>query len=140
MTTFVNNAAYEIPGFYIGVLEANISMVVEATYQYTGVDVSAATGAGLVGPGALVPPASAGVAILGILQNNPQLAEAGQVMTSGVTKAVAGGTFAIGAILAVNSSGQLVAATSGQYGVAKALQAGVSGTIVSVFLFGYGKQ
>ena len=137
--TITNNAAYEIPSFYVGVLEANVDMSSESTWQYTGVDVAAASGAGLVGEAALVAPA-AGDPILGVLQNNPQLAESGQVMVAGVSKAQAGGTFAIGAILAVNSSGKFLAATSGQYGVAQALQSGVAGTIVSVLVRNYGKQ
>jgi hypothetical protein len=137
--TITNNAAYEIPKFNFGVLEANVDMSSEATWQYTLVDVAAASGAGLLGPAALVAP-SGGAAGLGVLQNNPQLAEAGTVMVHGVTKAQAGGTFSIGAILMCDSSGQLITATSGNFGVAKALQAGVSGTIVSVLLYGYGKQ
>jgi hypothetical protein len=78
--------------------------------------------------------------MLGVLQNNPAIAEAAIVVTDGVSKALAGGTFAIGAILTVNAAGQFVTAASGNYGCAKALQNGASGTIVSVFLKNYGKQ
>lgn len=136
--SITNNAAYEIPDFYIGVLEANVDMSVASTWQYTGVSVGAASGAGLLGTAALVAPASAGVAILGVLQNNPQLAEAGAVMAAGVSKVKAGGTFAIGDLLMVNSSGLFVLATTGNYAVAKALQAGVSGIVVSAYLQNYG--
>lgn len=137
--TITNNAAYEIPDFYVGNLEANVDMSVESTWQYTGVDVAVASGSGLLGTAALVAPAS-GAAILGVLQNNPALAEAGNVMISGVSKVKAGGSFSIGQVLAVNASGLFIAAASGNYGVAKALQAGSSGIYVSVLLFGYGKQ
>ncbi len=136
----MSSVAYEIPSFYLGVLEANVDMSSESAFQYTGVQVAAASGTGVVGPAALVAPSGAGVAIIGILQNNPMLAEAGQVMVHGVSKALCGGTFAIGAILAVNSSGQMVAATTGQFGVAIALEAGVAGQIQSVLLLPLGKQ
>lgn len=135
----VNNAAYEIPDFYVGVLEANVDMSVEATWQFAAVDVAAASGAGLTGEAALVAPA-AGAAVLGILQNNPQLAEAGQVMCTGVSKAKAAAAFNPGTILMTNASGGLLTATTGNYGVAKALQVGASGTVVSVYLANYGKQ
>lgn len=137
--TIVNNAAYEIPDFYVGVLEANIDMSVESTYQFTGVDAGLASGAGLTGVAALTPPISAGASILGVLQNNPQLAEAGNVMCLGVSKVLAAGVYNIGDLLAVNSAGAFLKATSGQYAVAKALQLGVSGAVVSVYLSNYGK-
>jgi hypothetical protein len=138
--TITNNAAYEIPDFYIGLLEANVDMSVESTWQYTGVNVGAASGAGLLGTAALIAPVSSGVAILGVLQNNPQLGEAGAVMAAGVSKVKAGGTFAIGDILMVNSSGAFVLATTGKFGVARALQAGSSGIYVSAYIHNYGLQ
>lgn len=135
----VNKVAYEQPEMLFGVLEANVDMSSESTWQYSGVDAAAATGAGLTGPAALVAPA-AGAAILGVLQNNPQLAEAGTVMCLGVSKIRCTGTFAIGAILAVDATGGFLAATSGQFGVAKALEAGVSGIISCALIGSYGKQ
>lgn len=132
--TIVNNAAFEIPSFYIGVLEANVDMSVESTWQYAGVAVGAASGAGLLGPAALVAPASSGAAILGVLQNNPQLAEAGSVMCLGVSKVLCGGTFAIGAQLSVNAAGAFIAAASGNVICGVALRAGAAGTISSAYL------
>lgn len=137
--TITNNAAFEIPNFILGVLEANVDMSVEATWQFTAVDVAAASGSGLLGPSALVAP-TAGGGIIGILQNNPALAEAGQVFVSGVSKAQAAGTFTPGALLMVNGSGQFLLATAGNYAVAKALQTGAAGTVVSVLLGSFGKQ
>lgn len=137
--TVTNNAAYEIPNFYVGVLEANVDMSAEGTWQFSFVDVAPASGTGLLGPAALVAPA-AGAAGLGILQNNPLLAEAGQVMTQGISKAKAGGVFNPGDLLMTDGTGKLVAATSTNYAVAKALQVGANGTIVSVYLCNYGKQ
>jgi hypothetical protein len=135
--TITNNAAYEIPDFIVGNLEANVDMSLSSTWLYAGVAVGAASGVGLLGTAALVAP-SAGGNILGVLQNNPGLAEAGTVMVSGVSKVKAAGTFAIGALLAVNSAGAFVAAVSGDYAVAQALQAGVSGTIVSALIKNFG--
>lgn len=139
MTTPTNNAAYEIPCFYVGVLEANVDMSTEATWQFAFVDVGTATGTGLLGLGALVAPSAGGQAF-GVLQNNPLLAEAGQVMTLGVSKCKASGTFAAGAILKCAADGTVLAASTGSYGVAKALQPGVSGQITSVYVMPYGIQ
>jgi hypothetical protein len=132
-------AAYEIPGFALGVLPANIDMSVEATYQYTAVEVGPATGAGLSGA-AIVAPPSAGAACIGILQNNPQLGEAAAVMVSGVTKAQLGAGVGIGTKLMVkDSGGTLIAATSTNFAIARALENGVSGDIIAVLLLRDGK-
>lgn len=150
--TVTDNAAFEIPDFYVGVLEPNVDMSVESTWQYTGVAVVSASAAGLTGLSALGSPVSSGAVILGVLQNNPALnpssnqngaiagAEAGTVMTSGISKAKAGGTVAAGQILAVTTAGTFVTAASGNYGVAMALQPSSAGLIFSVFLANYGKQ
>src|SRR4051812_49179898 len=98
--------AYEIPSFYVGVFVADIDMSVEATYQYAGVCVYTAVstqGTGF-GPAALIPPSGTSVPIIGVLQNNPQQGEAGNVMVQGVTKAQAGGSFNVGALLMTTST------------------------------------
>jgi hypothetical protein len=133
-----NKAPYEIPSFYVGVIEANSDMSSESVNQFSPVDVVAASGSGVVGPAALATCAD-GAAALGILQNNPLIAEAGHVMTLGISKARLGGTVSIGNLLMV-ASAKLVVATGGNFAVAKALMAGVSGDIVSVYLCNYGKQ
>lgn len=133
--------AYEIPSFYVGVLPADIDMSVEATYQYSGVCVYTAVstqGTGF-GGAALIPPSGTSVPIIGVLQNNPQQGEAGQVMVQGVTKAIAGGSFNIGALLMVTSSGQFVLATSTNYAVAVALEKAASGDITTILLQRNGK-
>jgi hypothetical protein len=135
--SIVNKVAYEQPEMLIGVLEANVDMSSESTWQYSAVDVAAATGSGLTGPAALVACAD-GAAMLGVLQNNPQLAEAGTVMSEGISKIKCGGTFAIGDLLMV-SGGAFVLATTGNYAVAKALEAGVSGIIACAYLGTFGK-
>jgi len=137
-------SAYEIPSFYLGALPANIDMSGLATNpskQYQAVDVGAATGAGILEPAALIAVLAAGGKSIGILQNNPQLGEAGSVMVHGVSKALLGaGGATVGAVLAVDASGNLVAAASGNYGVAVALQAGASGQVIAVLLLQLGKQ
>jgi hypothetical protein len=141
--------SYEIPDFYVGVLPADIDMSAQPnanedpTYQYTGVCVWTAvstTGTG-IGGAALVPPGSTSSPIIGVLQNNPQLGEAGQVMIQGVTKAAAGGTFQIGNLLACNSSGKFVLWSSGStYAVAVALETAASGDITTILMLRNGKQ
>lgn len=134
--------SYEIPNFFVGVFPADIDMSTEATYQYTGVCVYTAasvTGTG-VGGAALCPPVSTSTPIIGVLQNNPQQGEAGTVMVQGVTKAVAGGNFSIGALLMVNSAGKFVTATSTNYAVAVALENASTNDITTVLLQRNGKQ
>ncbi len=136
-------AAWESPSFYVGEIEANADysgISTNPSKQYYGVDVIAATGAGIAGPAAISLPASSGQAVIGVLMNNPQLAEAAQVMITGVSKVVLGASVSIGAILMVNASGQFIPATSGNFGVAKAFQAGASGNIIAALLQSYGKQ
>lgn len=134
--------SYEIPGFSIGIFPANIDMSVEATWQFRFVDVvvaSATTGYGN-GGAALGAPSGVGVPGLGIVQNNPMVGEAGLVMTDGVSKAVAGGTIALDALLMIkDASGSLITATSTNYAVAKALESAVSGDIFAVLVKNYGK-
>jgi hypothetical protein len=78
--------------------------------------------------------AGAGEYAIGILQNKPEAAdcEAG-VMRLGVSKAVAGAAFVVGAKLAADAAGALVTAGSGNHVVAIALEAaGAAGEIRSV--------
>lgn len=139
------SAAWESPSFYVGELEANADysgISTNASKQYFAVSAVPSTGTGVVGPAAIALASTSGQAIMGILQNNPQLAESAQVMVHGVSKAVIGASItSIGTILTVNAAGQLINAASGNFGVAMSLQAGVSsGQIIPVLLYGYGKQ
>lgn len=137
-------SAYEIPSFYVGVLPANIDLsalvTTSPTYQYAGVDVVAATGTGILEQAAVSTPASSGAVIIGVLQNNPQLGEAASVMVHGVTKAMIGANVTVGQILTVNAAGALVPAATGNYGCARALQAGANGNYIAVLLLPAGKQ
>lgn len=78
--------------------------------------------------------ATAAKNIDGILQDKPAAqGRAGLVQWGGQSKATAGGNFSIGGLLEVGTSGKLVALASGT-AVAKALEAGSDGKIVSVKL------
>lgn len=140
--------AYEIPDFYVGVLPADIDMSAQSNpsedpqYQFTGVCVWTAVscqGAG-VGGAAIIPPGSTSTPIIGILQNNPQLGEAGSVLVQGVSKCLSAFTGSIGQLVAVNSAGALVAATTGTYAIGQLLESCVSGDITTVLLIRNGKQ
>lgn len=132
-------AAYEIPGFELGVLPANLDMSSESAFQFTFVDVLPATGAGLSGAAIGAPP-SAGAACIGILQNNPVLGEPGEVMTSGVSKMQLGTNVGINTKLMTNAAGLAVPATAGNYAIARALESGVTGDLIAVLLIRDGKQ
>jgi hypothetical protein len=98
------------------------------------VDLSARRWCAVVKTSGKLAVAAAGSKILGILQDDPKQDESGTVKTRDTSKAVAGGTFADGADLAVGANGRLVAAAAGDEVVAQALEAGVDGRIVAVRL------
>jgi len=79
-------------------------------------------------------PGSDGVVVAGILQNKPSAAgQAASVHRSGISKAVAGGTFNPGTLLmAKGTTGKLAAATAGNHVCAIALEAGADGRGISV--------
>lgn len=144
--TITNNAAWEQPGFQIGEFESNVDYSAESpggspTYQFLGMVLVAASGSGVVGPFALQVAGSAGVPIVGVLQNNPIVAEAADLVSFGVSKVQVGSAgCTAGDILAVDSTGKFVTASSTNYGVAMALQTGTSGQIISAYIDNYGKQ
>lgn len=129
--------AWEVPGLTFS-LPANIDMSVQATYQWTPVRALAATGAGINTPVACAPVAATGDPIVGILQNNPLLAEASNIMADGISQALLGGTVAVGDQLMATPLGGLQKATTGKNIVAIALDSGVSGQLIAVLLKGNG--
>lgn len=134
------STAFEIPNFLVGIWPANIDMSAEATYQYTVVDLFAAAGGVSGYAGAALNLASSGYPALGILQNNPQLNEAGTVLIQGISKAKAGtGGWAVGQLLMSDGSGNLIPATSTNHAIAKALMTANSGDVGSVLVKSYGK-
>lgn len=83
-----------------------------------------------------VDPTGAGAAADGVLQNAPAAAgRAASVAISGRVKVVAGGTITAGANVASNASGAVVAASTGNIVLGKALEAGVSGQYVTIDFF-----
>src|ERR1039458_3894950 len=71
-----------------------------------------------------------GAQILGILQNKPKAGQAADVQTNFVSKAVFSNTVTRGDVLKVDSTnGTLITATTGNIGVAKALESGVAGDV-----------
>lgn len=84
---------------------------------------------------------TAGALAAGVLQNDPTSGQAGDVMVLGVSRAIAGGSFAKGVALASNAAGLLVAAAGGDHvvGVSRGA-AGASGDIVPVLVTLGGKH
>ncbi|WP_407146256.1 hypothetical protein [Bradyrhizobium sp. ORS 86] len=82
-----------------------------------------------------------GEAIDGILQNDPVQGYVADVGVMGISKAVAGGSFSAGALLMTDTSARLITATTGNFAVAKALEASTgAGQIITVFVQNFGKQ
>ena len=131
--------AYEIPGILIS-FPANVDMSNEATYLYTPVNVFAASATGIDTGTAIAPVNASGDPAIGILQTNPQPAEAGTVMVTGVSQALLAGTVSIGNLLQANPTGGLSVCQSGNQAIAQALQAGLAGQIIAVLLVARGKQ
>lgn len=85
--------------------------------------------------------AGAGVNADGIMQDAPVIGRVGGVAVYGVSKAVAGAAVAAGAEVMANASGQLIAATAGNFGIGKAVTAASGvGILFSVLLRPGGKQ
>jgi hypothetical protein len=131
--------AWEIPGFSF-TLPANADYSTEATYLYTPVRAIAATGAGINTPTAASPVAATGDPMIGVMQNNPQLAEAATIVNSGISKVLCKDTVAIGDKLMACPAGGFIKATSGKYAVALALDAGSALQYVPALLINLGLQ
>lgn len=80
--------------------------------------------------------AGAGVAVDGVLQNNPDAqGKAASIMRDGISKVRAGAAVAAGALVASNASGQAVTAATGNVVAGKALSAaGAANEVISVLL------
>jgi hypothetical protein len=130
----------------VGFWPANIDMSadptpgVPPTYQFTVVDLYAPAGSVGTEAGAAINLCSAGYPALGILQDNPPLGVEGTIMIQGISKARIGtGGCTLGALLMSDGSGNLVAATSTNHAIAKALCTATAGAITSVLIKSYGK-
>lgn len=130
--------AWDQVGFSIGELAANQDLSAQTaggipTYQFVPVAVVASSGTGVATPAAVDLVSSSGDPALGILQNNPALGEAANVMVSGVSKAKAVETITVGQLLMAVPTG-LGVATSSKYIIAQALESASAGSIFSVVL------
>jgi Uncharacterized conserved protein (DUF2190) len=82
-----------------------------------------------------------GEAIDGILQNDPVSGYVADVGFMGVSKAVAGAAFSAGALLMTDSNARLIAATTSNVAVAKAIEAATAANqVVTVMVMNFGKQ
>jgi len=74
--------------------------------------------------------------LIGVLQNKPKAGEAGQVQSSGITKAVAGATVTAGADLTSDSTGRFVAAITTDIILGICLQGAAVGEVFSMLIVG----
>lgn len=129
--------AYEQPSMLVGFYPADLDL---SSAQFCGVVVVAAAhtqGAGTGGAAIQLPAANTNP-IIGIVQNNPAVGEAGTVMSAGISKAIASGPIAINDLLQCDANGKFLKAVSGKYVVAQALESAVAGDIFTVFLKNHG--
>lgn len=79
---------------------------------------------------------AAGESVLGILQNDPAaLGREAAIMSTGISKVVAGAVVAAGALVQTNASGRVITVASGDYVVGRALEAaGADGEVIPVHL------
>jgi len=130
---------YEQPGFRVS-YPADVAMSTESVWEFAGVSVGAAANITGTGVGGAALQAAGSAVVLGILQNNPIQGEAGDVVVTGISKAIAAATMAIGTLFTFNSVGAIIAATSGTQAYGIVLESCVSGDITTVLLKNYGKQ
>lgn len=116
--------AYEIPGDSIGVEVAAVDLT---TSQFKAVEMTS-YGWDL---------ASAGEQAVGILQNDPDADQAANVMTTGVSKAMAGAAFSKGDLLKVGTGSKFILATTGTHVVAQALEAAGANLELVAVAIGY---
>lgn len=121
--------SFELPNFLPGVFTANVDL---SSAQYLPVKAVAASGADVSGP-AIDKIGTSGEAMIGILQNNPLLAEAASVMVSGISKAVLRGSISVGQKLMAVPTGVGLCGSS-KYAVGIALEDGVDGNVISMLI------
>jgi hypothetical protein len=128
-------------------------------FQQNGLDITLVAGADLsakqfyavkVNSSGRAVLAAAGEAAVGFLQNDPASGQAGTIRVGGVSKAVAGGSVAAGALVTSNVDGKVVAHTGGRTDtsdsgaaadpligsnvIGVALTGGASGEVISVLV------
>lgn len=89
--------------------------------------------------GNVIPP-GAGVAVYGVVQNNPVAGAVADVMVYGLTKMIVGAsTVTVADKVMVDSAGKAVTATSTNFSIGWAEETGAAGTTISVMLIPSGK-
>ncbi len=97
-----------------------------STKQYYAVDANSSGEAVVAG---------AGSTFVGVLGNKPSAAgQAAEIVISGVTPMVCGGTIAIGAAVKIDAAGKAVSASSGDKAIGRALSAGASAAQAEILL------
>lgn len=114
--------AVELQGYDIGWLTASADL---SAKQYFIVDIS--------GDGTITTAGSAGQAVLGVLQNDPESGQVAIVRTSGVSKVKVGtGGLTAGQLVQADADGTAIAGASGDYVIGMALNTGAEGSLVAV--------
>lgn len=119
--------AFEQPGFKPTALSASAD---QTGNQYKFVKIS----------GSLTVTVCAAITdqIFGVLQDEPLSGEAAEIVSTGITKVVAGGTITAGDPIGTDANGKAVKVTVGtdttKYAVGYALDSAVSGDIVPIFI------
>ena len=85
------------------------------------------------GSGAAVSP-GAGVAVAGVLQNDPASGQAGLVDIAGITKVTAGAAITTGARVMTTAVGKAITATATNHSLGIALETGADNRVISVLL------
>ena len=119
-----------------------ITLVADSTLDATSQYKFVKTGAAITGTTSATAVAAATDRPIGVLQNQPVVRTSGnqeaEVTVSGVSKVVAGGTIAVGAILTTTSAGLAITAVPGtdttKYILGTALTAGVSGDYITAVI------
>lgn len=129
---------FEVPGFSIGCFAADVDMYANvgtaSGMQFNPVWLGTSTGAWNYYGGALQQIGSHTDPPLGILQNNPIQGEAGTVMTDGISKCWANGTWAVGDPIGFDATGKLIKALSGKFSIGTAMMPGTQGVMSAIKL------
>lgn len=76
---------------------------------------------------------------IGVLLDTPLLGQAGVIAISGKTKAIAGETIAVGALVSSDAAGKAVVPAAGEFILGTALTAGAANTVIEVLFDKNGK-
>jgi len=75
-------------------------------------------------------------AVLGVMQNNPDVDEAMTIAVAGLSKVVAGAAITVNQLITCDTSGRAAAVTSGDMACGRALEAsGADGDVITAMLF-----